>query len=487
MPKTKQLFFCKECGYESPKWMGQCPACKEWNTFTEAPVSGKKNGAFRNGAVRGVGVIGAPVKPSRINDVDVSDEDRYVTGIGEFDRVLGGGIVKGSLTLVGGDPGIGKSTLLLQVCGKLAADGRKVFYVSGEESLKQIKMRADRIGEFGDSLLLLSETSLDIVEELIFGGLNFEKSASAENTDQIETEMSESANSGKAQKPDIIVIDSIQTIYREDIDAAPGSVSQVRECTASLLKIAKQEGISVFIVGHVTKEGVVAGPRMLEHMVDTVLYFEGDNVAVYRMLRAVKNRFGSTNELGVFEMKGNGLCEVINPSEYMLQGRPEEEPGSVITCAIEGTRPIMAEVQALVSRTSFNYPRRTAVGVDLNRVTLLMAVMEKRMGVQLGDHDAYVNVAGGMRVNEPSLDLAVVSAILSSFRNRCIAPDISIFGEVGLVGEVRGVSMAAKRAAEALKMGYDTVIMPKANLDQVKDIPIRCIGIQNIRELSDYV
>jgi len=291
----------------------------------------------------------------------------------------------------------------------------------------------------------------------------------------------------ESKAPEVVVIDSIQTIYKEAVDAAPGSVSQVRECTSSILRISKQMGISVFIVGHVTKEGVVAGPRMLEHMVDTVLYFEGDKVAAYRMLRAVKNRFGSTNEVGVFEMKGVGLEEVLNPSEYMLQGRPQDEAGSIVACAMEGTRPIMLEVQALVSHTSFNYPKRTSVGVDPNRMTLLMAVIEKRIGVHMSDYDAYVNVAGGMKINEPSLDLAIVAAILSSYRNRAIDPHMLIFGEVGLVGEVRGVAMAAKRVQEASKMGYTSCVLPKANYDQLEDMPIKCYGIQNIRELAEYL
>ena len=468
MAKERQVFFCKECGYESAKWTGQCPACHEWNTFSEAPKTvkaGRNSG--RNPAGGRYGEQPAGAKPSKITEVTIDSEDRYITGIGELDRVLGGGIVKGSLTLVGGDPGIGKSTLLLQMCRKLAGNFVKVLYVSGEESLKQIKMRADRIGDFSDYLLLLSETCLDRVEDIISEGCGY-----GDDTDA---------------RPDVIVIDSIQTIFKEDVDAALGSVSQVRECTAAILRIAKQLGISVFIVGHVTKEGVVAGPRMLEHMVDTVLYFEGDNIAAYRMLRAVKNRFGSTNEVGVFEMKESGLDEVLNPSEYMLQGRPEDEPGSVVACAMEGTRPIMMEVQALVSQTNFNYPRRTSVGVDFNRITLLMAVIEKRMGIHLSDYDAYVNVAGGMRVNEPSLDLAIVAAILSSFRNRAVDLGMLLFGEVGLVGEVRGVGMAAKRVAEAAKMGYTACILPRANLAQLEDYPIRCIGIQNIRELSDYI
>ena len=465
MAKDKQLFFCKECGYESPKWMGQCPGCKEWNTFSDAPkiVTGKSG----TGKYKALNFIGERPKPSRITDIETAKEDRESTGIGELDRVLGGGIVKGSLTLVGGDPGIGKSTLLLQMCRNLSASGNNVLYVSGEESLKQIKMRADRIGDFLTNMLLLSETCLDVVEGYMIDGCEFA--------------------GGEMTVPDIVVIDSIQTIYKEEVDAAPGSVSQVRECTSSILRIAKQKGISVFIVGHVTKEGVVAGPRMLEHMVDTVLYFEGDNVASYRMLRAVKNRFGSTNELGVFEMKGSGLEEVLNPSEYMLQGKPEGEAGSTVTCALEGTRPIMVEIQALVCQTNFNYPKRTAVGIDFNRVTLLMAVIEKRLGVRMADYDAYVNIAGGLKIGEPSTDLAVVAAVLSSFRNRAVDDKMLILGEVGLVGEVRGVSMIAKRVNEAAKMGYTACIIPKANLLQIESPPVRCIGISNIRELGEYI
>lgn len=466
MAKDRQVFFCKECGYEAAKWMGQCPGCKEWNTFSEAPkvIKGGRSSHAGMGISSG---FTERARPSRITEVSIVSEDRYVTGIGELDRVLGGGLVKGSLTLVGGDPGIGKSTLLLQMCRTLAFYNIKVLYVSGEESLKQIKMRADRIGEFSEHLLLLSENSLDNIEQIITEGCQY--------------------GTEDYSMPEVVIIDSIQTVYKEDVDAAPGSVSQVRECTASIMRMAKQRGISIFIVGHVTKEGVVAGPRMLEHMVDTVLYFEGDNVASYRMLRAVKNRFGSTNEVGVFEMKGSGLEEVLNPSAYMLEGRPAEEPGSIVTCAMEGTRPIMIEVQALVSQTNFNYPKRTSVGVDINRITLLMAVIEKRMGIHISDYDAYVNVAGGMKVSEPSLDLAIVAAIISSYRNRATSPQLLIFGEVGLVGEVRGVAMASKRVAEAAKMGYTTCIMPKANLEQLEEVTIRCIGIQNIRELADYI
>lgn len=463
MAKEKQVFFCKECGYEAAKWMGQCPGCHEWNTFAEAPRPAKGSRSGR----KSDGFAGTVSKPAKLNEVTIEEEDRYFTGIGELDRVLGGGLVKGSLTLVGGDPGIGKSTLLLQMCRFLSLKDTRILYVSGEESLKQIRMRADRIGEFSEKLLLLSETCLDNVEELISEGICY-----SEDTREI---------------PEVVVIDSIQTVYKDSVEAAPGSVSQVRECTSAILRLAKKEGISVFIVGHVTKEGVVAGPRMLEHMVDTVLYFEGDNVASYRMLRAVKNRFGSTNEVGVFEMKGSGLEEVLNPSEYMLQGRPEEEPGSVVTCALEGTRPIMVEVQALVCQTNFNFPRRTAAGIDFNRITLLMAVIEKRMGVHMADYDAYVNIAGGMRVNEPALDLALVAAVLSSFRNRPLDNRTLIFGEVGLVGEVRGVNMASKRIVEAAKLGFNCCIIPKANEEQLENPPVKCIGIKNIRELSQYI
>lgn len=460
MAKERQVFFCRECGFETAKWTGQCPGCHAWNTMVESPKAVKKGNKIHVH-------ISEKSIPSKITEVATGSEDRYATGIGELDRVLGGGIVKGSLTLVGGDPGIGKSTLLLQMCRNLAETGNKVLYVSGEESLKQIKMRADRIGEFSDRLMLLSETCLDNVEAIIS-----EASCIVD---------------GEVFIPSIIIIDSIQTVFKEDVDAAPGSVSQVRECTAAIMRFAKKEAISVFIVGHVTKEGVVAGPRMLEHMVDTVLYFEGDNIASYRMLRAVKNRFGSTNEIGVFEMKNTGLCEVRNPSEYMLSGRPENEPGSTVTCALEGTRPIMVEVQALVCQTNFNNPRRTAVGIDFNRITLLMAVIEKRIGIHMADYDAYVNIAGGMRINEPAIDLSVAAAVISSYRNRAIPDGTLIFGEVGLVGEVRGVSMASKRIAEAVKMGYTTCIMPKANREALEDIHIKCYCISNIRELVDII
>lgn len=449
--KSKTVFFCKDCGFESVKWLGQCPGCHEWNTFVEEPVVKTVTGKERIGIRR--------KEPSKLSEVSITEEERTLTGIGELDRVLGGGIVTGSLVLVGGDPGIGKSTLLLQMCQKLSAVGKNVLYVSGEESVKQIKMRADRLGTFERELLLLSETDLDVVVETV-------------------TEL----------KPHIVIIDSIQTMYREEIGSAPGSVGQVRETTSVLMRLAKELAVSIFVVGHVTKEGVVAGPRVLEHMVDTVLYFEGDGSASYRFLRGVKNRFGSTNEIGVFEMRGNGLAEVANPSEYMLQGKPENEPGSVVACSMEGTRPILVEVQALVCQTNFNMPRRTAAGTDYNRVNLLMAVIEKRLGIRLGDCDAYINVAGGMRINEPALDLGIIAALLSSYRNLALDSGTICFGEVGLVGEVRAVNMAEQRVLEAAKLGFSRCILPLVNKRQL-EIPsemlngMQVIGIQTIHEI----
>ena len=370
--KNTTVYFCQNCGHESAKWMGQCPACREWNTFVEETLpaqTGKKRTSF--GAPGGA----QHKEPMSLNQVTMGEEEKVHTHMKELDRVLGGGIVPGSLILVGGDPGIGKSTLLLQVCRLLAADGHPVLYISGEESLKQIKIRANRMGCFSDQLRLLCETNLELIEETI-----------------------------QRHKPEFVVIDSIQTMFSGNVTAAPGSVSQVRESTGTLLQLAKGFNISIFIVGHVTKEGTVAGPRVLEHMVDTVLYFEGDRHASYRILRGVKNRFGSTNEIGVFQMQETGLVEVENPSEYMISGRPENASGSVVVCSMEGTRPILIEIQALVCRTNFGFPRRQATGADFNRVNLLMAVLEKRLGLQLSDCDAYVNVAGGMRISEPALD-----------------------------------------------------------------------------------
>lgn len=449
-------FFCKECGYESAKWSGQCPSCKAWNTFVEEPVAKEKN-------VKGIVNINAKyhetagikkADPVRLSSVTAADTDRIKTDICELDRVLGGGIVEGSLVLVGGDPGIGKSTLLLQMCYNLAKNGNSVLYISGEESLGQIKLRAQRVGEASDNLMVLCETSLDTIENVL------------ENV-----------------KPQIVVIDSIQTMYREEVGAAPGSVSQVRETTAVLMQLAKGLNISIFIVGHVTKEGVVAGPRMLEHMVDTVLYFEGDKNAAYRILRSVKNRFGSTNEIGVFEMRQEGLAEVANPSEYMLTGRPEEASGSVVVCLLEGTRPILVEIQALVCDSNFGMPRRTAAGADYNRVNLLMAVLEKRAGIHLSGSDAYVNIAGGMKVNEPALDLGIVMALVSSFRNRPMMENTIVFGEVGLAGEVRAVSQPQIRINEAVKLGFENCILPQVCLKNIKKTDkINLIGISSVKD-----
>ncbi len=450
MAKAKTTaFFCKECGYESAKWTGQCPACRAWNTMVEEPVAKKESsrrivpGAARQAA-----------KPVKLSEVSIKEQDRISTGYRELDRVLGSGIVAGSLVLVGGDPGIGKSTILLQVCRNLAAAGHKILYISGEESLKQIKLRANRIGEISGELLFLCETNLDDIEGTI-----------------------------RETKPEVVIIDSIQTMYRDDVSSAPGSVSQVRESTNILLQIAKGMGISVFIVGHVTKEGVVAGPRVLEHMVDTVLYFEGERNASYRILRGVKNRFGSTNEIGVFEMQEQGLVEVENPSEYLLSGRPQEASGAVVACSIEGTRPILLEVQALVAQTNFGMARRTAAGTDYNRVNLLMAVLEKRCHYEMSRYDAYVNIAGGVRMNEPALDLAIVLALVSSLKDRPVNPKCIIFGEVGLSGEVRAVSMAEQRVREAAKLGFEACILPQVCLEKIKKAEgIRLYGVKNVRE-----
>ena len=450
--KDSTVYFCNECGYESSKWMGQCPTCKAWNTFVEEKVDKKmlSSSAKRNEANS---------KPVSFSQISTDEEQREIIGIEELDRVLGGGIVSGSLTLVGGDPGIGKSTLLLQVCKKLSDKGKEVLYVSGEESLRQIKLRAVRIGEMKDTLKLLCETNLAAIEEVI-----------------IKT------------KPAVAVIDSIQTMYDEEIGSAPGSVSQVREATAVLMRIAKEQGVSVFIVGHVTKEGTVAGPRVLEHMVDTVLYFEGDRHASYRILRAVKNRFGSTNEIGVFEMKNDGLNQVINPSEFMLNGKPLNSSGSIVSCSMEGTRPILIEIQALVSRTSFGFPRRQSAGSDTNRLNLLMAVLEKRLDMPLSDQDAYVNIAGGIKISEPAVDLGIVMAIVSSYRNKAIDDKTIAFGEVGLSGEVRAVSQAAARVSEAKKLGFETCIVPYGCIDSLKDIKgIKIVGVKNIAQAIETI
>lgn len=444
----KSIFFCQNCGHEEAKWLGQCPACKEWNTFVEERID---SGITRGTTVAARAVHEAKVVP--LTEVTADDDTRSETGIKELDRVLGGGIVPGSLVLVGGDPGIGKSTLLLQVCQRMA-QMKKILYISGEESQAQIKLRANRMGNFTSSLLLLCETNLGIIRSVI-----------------------------EKERPELVIIDSIQTMYSEDVTSAPGSVSQVRESTNVFMQLAKGLCIPIFIVGHVTKEGTVAGPRVLEHMVDTVLYFEGDRHASYRILRAVKNRFGSTNEIGVFEMRQSGLVEVENPSEYMLSGKPENASGSVVACSMEGTRPILLEIQALVCRTNFGMPRRTAAGTDYNRVNLLMAVLEKRLGMSLGNCDAYVNIAGGIKMNEPAIDLGIVMALVSSYRNRPIDEKTIVFGEVGLSGEVRAVNMPEQRVAEAKKLGFETCILPEISLKMVKEIQgIRLVGVKTVNE-----
>ena len=457
MAKGKNtIFFCQNCGYESAKWMGQCPGCREWNTFVEEQAV---TGQGKGGRIKTTAGISEKNKPTKLSDVSVAKEDRISTGIGELDRVLGGGIVAGSLTLVGGDPGIGKSTLLLQVCRNLAGDGREVLYVSGEESLKQIKLRANRIGSFSDHLKLFCETDLECIEETI-----------------------------RRSKPEIVIIDSIQTMFHGEVSSAPGSVSQVREATSLLLQLAKGLSVSIFIVGHVTKEGTVAGPRVLEHMVDTVLYFEGDRHASYRLLRGVKNRFGSTNEIGVFEMGAEGLREVLNPSEFMLNGRPENASGSVVACSMEGTRPILVEIQALVCHSNFGIPRRQTTGTDFNRVNLLMAVLEKRLGLQMGNCDAYVNIAGGIKIQEPAIDLGIAMAIVSSFKNRTVSSDMIVMGEVGLSGEVRAVNMIPARVQEAKKLGFTTCVIPSVCLESVKEITgIRIIGVSHVGEAMDLI
>ena len=456
--KAKTAFFCKECGFESPKWLGQCPGCKAWDSFIEEPKA------------KGTGVPGIPASNiagkkavvSKLSDIVTDEETRISTGSSEFDRVLGGGIVTGSLVLLGGDPGIGKSTLLLQMCRDLTASQKNLLYVSGEESVRQIKMRADRLGEFRSELYILCETDLGSIADVI--------------TDR---------------HPDVVIIDSIQTMYSEEIGSAPGSVGQVRESTGILMRLAKSLGVSIFIIGHVTKEGVVAGPRVLEHMVDTVLYFEGDKSGGYRFLRGVKNRFGSTDEVGVFEMKSTGLMEVKNPSEFMLQGKPKEAPGSVVACSIEGTRPILVEVQALVCRTNFNLPRRTAAGIDYNRVNLLMAVMEKKLGYNFGECDAYINAAGGFKLNEPAIDLAIVFALLSSYKNIPLDDETICFGEVGLTGEIRAVSQSEQRLYECMRLGYKRCIMPRVNydsIDQKEDFEkIQVVCVENVRELTKLI
>ena len=448
MPKPKTVFYCIECGYESPKWLGRCPSCKNYNTINEEPEV----------KVKTANVPGRSLKtfePTLLDDINSDDVSKIKTNISELDRVLSGGLTEGSLTLLGGEPGIGKSTLLLQICAHNGFSSPDILYISGEESLSQIKQRANRLGVKNDRLFILPETNIAMIEAAV-----------------------------KKTAPSLIIVDSIQTMYSGDLTSAPGSVTQIRECAAFFMRVAKEEGISVILVGHVTKEGTIAGPRVLEHMVDTVLYFEGEKSVNYRLIRAVKNRFGATNEIGVFEMKENGLSSITNPSEYMLQGRPIGASGSVVTCAMEGTRPILSEVQALVCRTAFGMPRRVANGLDYNRVVMLIAMLEKRAGIALSNFDSYVNIAGGMKMTEPSIDLAVVTALISCDKEKPINPLFMAFGEVGLAGEVRAVASAEKRVIEAEKLGFKECAVPQANLKSIKaGNGIRVFGVSNIGEL----
>lgn len=440
---------CQDCGYESPKWLGKCPGCNEWNTLVEEIEASSKgsNHTFNRG-------IGDRSKPEKINAIVSEKEARITTKMQEFNRVLGGGIVPGSLILIGGDPGIGKSTLLLQISNQLAEKDLPVLYISGEESIRQTKLRGDRLGVTGDKLYVLAETNL------------------ADITNQIEH-----------IKPSFVVVDSIQTVFRDEVSSAPGSVSQVRESTSELMRIAKTNGIPIVIVGHVTKEGSIAGPRILEHMVDAVLYFEGERHHTYRILRGVKNRFGSTNEMGVFEMKEAGLREVLNPSEIFLEERSQGAAGSTVVASMEGTRPVLVEIQALISPTSFGNPRRMATGIDTNRIPLLMAVLEKRVGLMLQNQDAYIKVAGGVKLDEPAIDLAAIVSIASSFRNQPTNPDDIFIGEVGLTGEIRRVSRIEQRVKEAAKLGFKRVICPQNNLDGwTKPTNIQVIGVSSVQE-----
>lgn len=450
MAKPKTVFFCRECGYESPKWMGKCPGCHQWNTMVEEKVT--------KTTTAGKMVRKTANKPVAINEIETIQEPRVYTQMNELNRVLGGGVVPGSLVLVGGDPGIGKSTLLLQVSEQLAATNRKVLYISGEESIKQTKMRAERLGIKNEKLLVLAETDIQQIDERL-----------------------------QEVEPDFLVIDSIQTVYNPDVTSAPGSVSQVRECTGQLMRIAKSEGIATFIVGHVTKDGAIAGPRLLEHMVDAVLYFEGERHHTFRILRAVKNRFGSTNEMGVFEMKEFGLAEVANPSEVFLQERTNGTAGSTVVAAMEGTRPVLVEVQALITPSAFNNPKRTAAGLDHHRLSLLMAVLEKRVGLLLQNQDAYINLAGGIRIDEPATDLAVAISIASSFRDQITQPTDVFIGEVGLTGEVRRVTRIEQRVQEASKLGFKRAFIPENSKDGwTPPAGMEIVGVHTLRETMDY-
>ena len=451
MAKNKTQFVCQSCGYQAPKWLGRCPGCQEWNTFVEERVIEERT------PERDILGFESEAVPTPVTEIVAEERGRFQIGISEFARVLGGGIVFGSVILVGGDPGIGKSTLLLQVMNCLASKGKKVLYISGEESLQQSKMRADRLGISSKHLFVVSETSLEKILQDI-----------------------------QAIRPLTVVVDSIQTIYSSELPSTPGSITQVREASSRLLYLAKHLSIPIFLIGHVTKEGFIAGPKVLEHMVDTVLYIEGEANHAFRILRAVKNRFGSTNEIGVFEMKDSGLVEVINPSEFFLSGRTQPASGSVVMPSVEGSRPILIELQALVVPTNFGVPRRTAQGVDANRVSLLVAVMEKRLGVHLNNQDIFLNIAGGMKVEEPGVDLGVIAAISSSFRDKVIDPEMAVFGEVGLGGEVRGVSQPEVRVKEAVRLGFKRILLPKPNQEKVKGVKgIELIGVTTVGEAID--
>ena len=452
--KAKTMFYCTECGNELPKWAGQCPACKAWNTIVEQPAETKRRGP----AAPAAGERRGSLKPRLMDEVETTQELRFQTGMNELDRVLGGGAVQGSLVLVGGAPGIGKSTLMLQICQNLCRFA-KVLYVSGEESERQIKLRAERLGVQGRELYLLAETNLDDVVEAV-----------------------------NELRPDVLIVDSIQTMYNGELSAAPGSIGQVKDCTMALMNLAKGRGITVFVIGHVNKEGSIAGPKVLEHMVDCVLYFEGEGQNSYRILRAAKNRFGATNEIGVFEMGDAGLTEVPNPSEMLLSGRPQDTPGTCVTCVMEGVRPVLAEVQALLAPTSFNVPRRTCNGFDFNRANLLLAVLEKRGGLMVSSCDAYINVIGGLNLDEPAADLAMVVALASSFRDRPVPGDLAAIGEVGLTGELRSVNALGQRLSEVHRLGFTKCMVPQRTGSKL-EVPdgLQLIKVRNIREALAFL
>ncbi len=453
MPKEKTRFFCQECGYESIRWLGKCPGCEHWNTMVEETVvnaSAPSRAGFSSASKSA---------PQKLDEIDSIDGKRIHTNIKEFDHILGGGLVAGSLILLGGEPGIGKSTILLQVCSSLESQGKKILYVSGEESLSQIKMRANRLKVKAENFYILTETAIEDIEQEVL-----------------------------KLKPDLLIIDSIQTLYKKAILSAPGSVSQVRECTAHILYMSKSNSITTIIVGHVTKEGGLAGPKLLEHMVDTVLYFEGEEHQIYRILRATKNRFGSINELGIFEMGENGLTEVKNPSEIFLSERPESSPGSVVVATMEGTRPLLIEVQALLSPTNFGYPQRMVKGLDYNRLLLILAVLEKKVGLQVGNHDVFINIPGGVKIDEPAVDLGIAMAMVSSFRNRILNNQkLVITGEVGLTGEVRAINRVESRINEAKKMGFTEIIVPKSNFRNLQNINIKDIKISCINTVEEAI